>query len=1326
VADRERRTLIFAHQEWLGFVQPVGLVVAPAVMVDAQVAPDRNVAGRQRDLHELLEEEGSGAAIRWRAPDLRRLFLDWLGWEEGDLVDAAAHRDALEIALPELHTVLSSTWAVPTEDDAGARWTMLIRTEDAGADLDAPPGDAGGWNASRHARFERLLRETGITVGLLCTDERIRLIHAPKGESSGHLTFAFSEMALPAGRPILAAFDMLLGADALFGGAKEARLPALLAKSRERQAEVSTRLARQVLAALYELLRGFVAADARAGSGALADMARRQPERLYGGLITALMRMVFVLYAEDRGLMPDHPVYQQHYSLGGLFARLRADEAAWPDTMDQRFGAWAQLLSLFRLIHGGGGHAGLSFVARKGGLFDPGRFPFLEGRASGGASEIPMVPDATVWKVLRSLMVLDGERLSYRTLDVEQIGSVYEAIMGFRVETTTGRSIAVHAPKRTGAAVVVDLDRIAGAGPARRARALQDATDRRLPAAGAAALRAAETPEDIVAVLGKAIDRDATPDVVAKGTPVLQPTDERRRSGSHYTPRSLTEPIVEEALRPVLARLGRGAPPDAVLDLKVLDPAMGSGAFLVEACRQLAARLVEAWSVHGGPPDVPPDEDELLHARRLIAQRCLYGVDRNPMAVDLARLALWLATLAADHEFTFVDHALRCGDFLVGLTRDGIAAAHWAGGKTHHMALLLARDRTAKAEAERARIRFAAEGLGDDALRPLLDRADRHLDDVRLVGDAAVAAFFAADRPRARETERAAVLQALELGGAGWQEKLEPLAARLQGGERPIRPFHFEIEFPEVFARENPGFDAIVGNPPFLGGKRISTTLGNEYRDWLVSLHTESNRNSDLAAHFFRRAFGLLRAAGAMGFVATNTIAQGDTRATGLRWLCANGGTIYAARRRLPWPGEAAVVVSVIHIAKGRYEGPRHLDGQEAETITAFLFHRGGHDDPARLQANAGKSFVGCFLRCMGFTFDDTDAKGVATPLAGMRRLLDDNPRNREAVFPYIGGEELNASPTHAHRRYTIDFRDWPLRRADLGARWRDASDDRRRNWRRTGVVPLDYPGPVAADWPDLLAIVEEKVKPERERLGASALDRAHKARWWLYANDRPQLRAAIDGLERVLVVSRVGQHAAFAFLPRGMVYAESMVAFPLTNHAAFCALQSRPHEIWARFFGSSMKDDLRYTPSDCFETFPFPAGWQTHPALEAAGLDYYDFRAALMVDNGEGLTKTCNRFHDPDERSPEIAELRALHAAMDRAVLDAYGWRDVPTECEFLLDHEIDEEAESARRRKPGRYRWPDAVRDDVLARLLALNAARAAEERLAGLAPGARRETS
>ena len=150
-----------------------------------------------------------------------------------------------------------------------------------------------------------------------------------------------------------------------------------------------------------------------------------------------------------------------------------------------------------------------------------------------------------------------------------------------------------------------------------------------------------------------------------------------------------------------------------------------------------------------------------------------------------------------------------------------------------------------------------------------------------------------------------------------------------------------------------------------------------------------------------------------------------------------------------------------------------------------------------------------------------------------------------------------------------------------------------------------------------------------------------------------------------------------------------------------------------ASFGSSQSKDDaVIHSAADCFETFPFPEVWETSPnLLEAVGKSYYDFRARLMVRHGEGLTKVYNHFHDPQENAPEIVELRRLHAVMDRAVLDAYGWHDVPTDCEFLLDYEINEEEWGAKK-KPYRYRWPDEVRDDVLARLLELNTRRAAEE--------------
>ena len=205
-----------------------------------------------------------------------------------------------------------------------------------------------------------------------------------------------------------------------------------------------------------------------------------------------------------------------------------------------------------------------------------------------------------------------------------------------------------------------------------------------------------------------------------------------------------------------------------------------------------------------------------------------------------------------------------------------------------------------------------------------------------------------------------------------------------------------------------------------------------------------------------------------------------------------------------------------------------------------------------------------------------------------------------------------------------------------------------------------------------------------------------------------------------MLAISRVGQQAALAFLPTSMVYAESTIVFPFSDYAAFCILQSRPHETWARFFASSLEDRLRYTPSDCFETFPFPDAWEKRADLEAAGKTCYEFRADLMVRRNEGSTQTYNRFHDPNENTPDVVTLRSLHAAMDRAVLDAYGWCDISTDSEFLLDYAVDED-EPGSRKKPYRYRWPDTVRDEVLVRLLELNAERTAEEARAGRAASA-----
>ena len=1324
---------VAAHLEWIGFVRPTGLVVSAPALVQANVVLNRRDAEGQRCLN-IWADSG--------VTDFRSFARTVLDWRFSPSAYAGTPDTPipgeLEMTIADSGEVRRPTFAIrgeakrrrPTARSSNARkkgapdeppsWQLLalVCEPDSGFDQ-VSRMSRGGLEASPHSRLERLLRHTGAPAGLLFNGKSLRLVSAPRGESSGWLDFHIRDMRESAGRPICTAMRELLREQRLLAVPSNQRLAALLASSRKFQNVVSERLAEQVLHALYELLRGFQAAHDASKGELLRTALAEDPDEVYRGLLTVVLRLVFLLYAEERDMLPQEETWLRGYSLASLYERLREDAAMHPDTMDQRYGAWAQLLVITRMVHDGAKSGAMHLPQRHGELFDPDRYRFLEGRDyedGGGRSvsqriEPPLVPDGTLYRVLEKLIVLDGERISYRALDVEHVGAVYETMMGFRLETAHGQTAAIRATKKYGAPAAVDFAALLAEEPAKRSKWFQDRTDRRLTDKVRRAVHGADNMEALHAALDPIIDKNATPDLVAENAMILQPSEERRRSGSHYTPRELTEPIVREALAPILRHLAGNhhAPPHAkqILDLNVCDPAMGSGAFLVEACRQLGDALIEAWHAHDEVPNIPPDEDEVVYARRLVAQRCLYGVDRNPAAVDLAKLSLWLATLAKDHPLTFLNHVLRHGDSLVGLRRKQIEAFHWKSGPPSQMGMEEQRIRKhlRRAGELRERIRNAGEDTRDRELRRTWDDARYESGQVALLGDLALAAFFEGRTNKEREEHRkrlaGAVLQSQAENHRGWLEELRRT-------DPPLAPFHWEIEFPEVFERENPGFDAIVGNPPFAGKNTVRAANANSYPEWLKTMHAESHGNSDLVAHFFRRAFNLLREGGTFGLIATNTIAQGDTRSTGLRWICEHGGEIYRANRRYKWPGQAAVVVSVLHVHRGEWNQARLLDRNRVPDITAFLFHRGGHRDPARLKANARKSFQGSIVLGMGFTFDDTDRKGVATPISEMRRLIKENPHNQEVIFPYIGGEEVNASPTHANHRYVINFRDFPLRRGELEESWKEAPDQRRSELRRQAVVPIDYPEPVAADWPDLLAIVEERVKPERDVQNRKAL----RERWWHYAEKRPGLNRAIADLKHVLVVSRVGQQGAFASMSADMVHGESLIVFPQATSATFCALQSRPHEIWARFFGSSMKDDLRYTPSDCFETFPFPRGWATLPTLETVGKDYYDFRFALMVKNKEGLTKTYNRFHDPNENDTEIVQLRDLHAAMDRAVLDVYGWRDIATDCDFFLDYAIDE-AEWGDRKKPYRYRWPDDIRDEVLARLLELNAERAAQER-------------
>jgi hypothetical protein len=374
-------------------------------------------------------------------------------------------------------------------------------------------------------------------------------------------------------------------------------------------------------------------------------------------------------------MLPEDETFLRYYSLAGLYERLREDAALYPDTMDQRYGAWGQLLVLFRMIHDGAECSAMRLPKRHGVLFDPDRFKFLEGRTGGGARqiheriEVPLVPDGTIYRALEKLLVLDGERISYRALDVEQIGSVYETMMGFRLETATGPSVAIKAQKKQGAPTARPRALLAESA-AKREKWIQTEpikiTDTVVPRRPHA--------EDLhAALLPVSTSGDAGPR--PGGAMVLQPS-ESAAALARTTRRALTGPIVRTTLGadPAHARADGPAAAGAVLASRSATRRWAL-ARLVEACRQLGDALVEACSTMRCRRSHPMRRGDLR--ARLIAQRCLYGVDKNRWRWTWPRSRSG-SPRSRDMPL-FLDHSLAVGTHWSD--RKQIAAMHWQLGK---------------------------------------------------------------------------------------------------------------------------------------------------------------------------------------------------------------------------------------------------------------------------------------------------------------------------------------------------------------------------------------------------------------------------------------------------------------------------------------------------------------------------------------------------------------------------------------------------------------------------------------------------------------------
>ena len=1334
------------HDEWLGMVKPIdGLVVSKPALVDAQVARPDDKTLRDRFLAHLTTPDPASASIA----DLPACFADLLAlgperWLDGDRLP-----DTFRLAIPDTGQLLAPTRALVR--DPGAAPVALLWELPPGLPLDARETVTGGWDYPPSAKLDRLLRHAGVPVGLLSNGTHLRLMYAPHGASTGAITFPVAAMARTDGRPILDAFVMLLHATRWFGVAPSQQLPALLAASREAQGRVTKALADQVLEALHLLLAGFEHAHGGAADSTLAAAYRDPdlgPDHVYAGLLTCMLRLVFVLYAEDNDLLPvDDDCYAEHLSALALYEDLAADAGAYPDAMARRFGAYGRLLSLFRAIYYGVSHGTLRMPPRHGELFSPHAYPFLEGNRDGSAPgpgdpdgrralDVPAIDDETIYRVLRRLLVLGEERLSYKALDVEQIGSVYENLMGYRVVELAAEAVCL---KKSRAWIAGE--ELAGEAQGARAKWLQEEAG--LPKADAdraakatAGLKKADAILDALIESGAALPHSRTP----AGRFVIQPGAERRRSGSHYTPRSLTAPIVEKTLAPLLAALPRrvakkGGPPaegpssEDLLSLKICDPAMGSGAFLVEAVRQLGDHVVAAWRREGQAGALLPShgpahdvEDAVAQARRLVAQRCIYGVDKNPQAVTLAKLSLWLVTLAKNKPFSFVDHALRCGDSLVGLDIDQITAFHWDAGKKGQQLDLIDREiRDVLTEAVEARERIVALAKDDSPeaqaeKQRLLGDAQDAIGRLRMIGDLVLGAFFSSTKEKEREAERVRRRDLVEkwLGsGRSAGSEIVELAREFRGR---IAPFHWMIEFPEIFWVERPDplnagkhggrawMDAFIGNPPFEHGLQLARRLGTEYVMWLTSAFDGADGRADLSAHFLLRTARLIGDHGTAGLIATNTISQGDSREGGLSLLLKLGLELYDATSSMPWPGGAAVTVSVVHLAAGNAKArqPTTLDGLRVANINSRLRAGDERAEAVPLSRNAGHVSVGVNVYGSGFII--TQAERDA--------LLRESATNSEVVFAYIGGEEINSHPLQSNHRFVINFKKLPLSEAK--------------------------------NYPAALQIVRERVKPHRDGLQQTALSDSLKEKWWQFYSQRDSLQAALAPLGRCLALSRVSKHLMVTFQDTQQVMSEATCVFPMRTTGWFALLQSRLHERWARLLSSTMKSDLRYAASDCFMTFPFATNTL---ALDEIGNRLYATRAHYMAVTWQGLTTTYNQLKDPDyagDLSPASAErpdspdrtappwampdgltaavpaiatdpdllepetrvayihhLRHLHEELDRAVLAAYGWSDivVPPYCPPRPDDHAGKAALSL-------------FEDTIIDRLFALNAERAAEE--------------
>ncbi|WP_211328693.1 Eco57I restriction-modification methylase domain-containing protein [Thermomonospora umbrina] len=1317
------------HRAWLELVDAEGpfLAIPPLKRVWPQGMPGLSSERKSAFVHALKDFEAAWERLD-RSPDSEsaqefyRVARD--KWVETTLRDVAGWAESLswgevpgvEAQSPNRAVTISAQASVNGVEGIGA----IVHVIDPVDSLRQTPSDL--WAASPVDRVEVMLRENKIPIGIVTDGRWWGLVCARESTmAASGVVDALTWIEEPRTRD---AFLTLIGRQHLIGGDPTERLAVLFEESVAAAEEITEALGAQVRRAVELLIQSFSESAVEARRRGLPNPLPTRTHDSYEAAVTVMMRVVFLLFAEERGLLPSGELFEQGYGMAGELERLIARETEESEeSLDATSLTWHRLLATSQALYQGASFENLRMPAYGGSLFDPARFSFLTDTNEQGTLAVT-VSDRVMLHVLRSVQIADikGEarRISFRDIDVEQIGYIYEGLLGYTAAIAT--EVTVGLKGKLGAEPEIPLAKLEALAaehtdPKKLATAIRafvavDQPSAKPPSVAAIAKAiGTEVEASAVSALTQAVgdalalrdrvkpwlglirlDLRKRPFVVLDGGLIVKETPSRKNAGAHYTPKSLAEDVVLHALQPLCYAPGPHQTASKqewtlkrsheLLGLKVADIACGSGAFLVAAARYLAERVVEAWIAED--PSNAVRRDLYTRAIRQVVANCLYGADINDMAVEMCKLSLWLVSLDRDLPFSFVDDKILIGNSLLGVTDlEQLRHLHIDPTRVSGQQVFDIFDVDIDAIVQRAidlRRRLLTEIDENDPARTSAAKRRQLADfrqvtsDLRTIANGVVAVGLALGGKPSKGLDEAYGNLRLAVR-ATYPDRGEPdntfLKSLTESGLTPTvatdyerwQPLHWVIEAPDIM--DKGGFDAIVGNPPYLGGQKLTGAMGTNVRDWLVNTVAEGRRGSaDLVAYFLLRATSLLQTNGTLGLIATNTVAQGDTREVGLDAMVTAGFTITRAIQSRSWPASTAnLEYAAVWGTRGPVpeELPRVADHLAVHRISTLLEPAGrvnGH--PIRLAENAGIGFIGCYVLGMGFVLDVAEAQ----------EWIAADPRNAEVLFPYLNGEDLNSRPDASASRWVIDFND--------------------RSEKEASTYALPYHRLI------------EAVKPERQRLkpdGSFVLRRPLPERWWQYGEKRPAMRKAIALLPEVLVIARVSKTVMPIRVPTGQVFHEKVVVFATDSYAVQALLSSSIHQLWAIKYGTTMRTDPTYTPDLVFGSLPRP---EISDRLHAAGRMLNDERQEIMVRRDLGLTKLYNLVNDPaNHGDKDIDRLREIHVEVDVATINAYGWEDIDLGHGFHIYRQME------------RWSVSPSARIEILDRLLLENHVRAANSR-------------